>query len=44
MAECFVTVRTLVRDGGAVGGLVFLKVSLLTESLVANCAFEWTLS
>ena len=44
MAECLVAVRTLVGGGGAVGSLVFLKVSLLTESLVANCAFKWSLS
>ena len=44
MSECLVTVRALVGRGRAVGRLVLLKVGLLTESLVADCALEWSLS
>ena len=44
VAERLVAVRALVGRGRAVGRLVLLKVRLLTESLVANCAFKWSLS
>ena len=44
MAKCLVTVRTLVGGGGAVSSLVFLEVSFLPESLLANGTLEGTFS
>ena len=44
MTEGLVTVRTLVRGGGAMSRLVFLKVSFLPESLLANGTLEGTFS
>ena len=44
MTECLVAVRTLVRGGGAVSRLVFLKVSFLPESLLADGTLEGTFS
>ena len=44
VAECLVTVRTLVGGGRAVSRLVFLKVSFLPESLLANGTLEGTFS
>jgi hypothetical protein len=44
MAECLVTVRTLVGGGRAMSRLVFLKVSFLPESLLADGTLEGTFS
>ena len=44
VAECLVTVGALVGRGGAVSGLVLLKMCLLSEFLVANSTLEWSLT
>ena len=44
VAECLVAVRTLVGGCRAVSRLVFLKVSFLPESLLANGTLEGTFS
>ena len=44
MTECLVAVRTLVGGCGAVSRLVFLKVSFLPESLLADGTLEGTFS
>ena len=42
VAKCLVAVGALVGRGGAVRGLVLLKMSLLSEFLVANSTLEWS--
>ena len=44
VAKCLVAVGALVGRGGAVSGLVLLKMCLLSEFLLANSTLEWSLS
>ena len=44
VSECLVTMGALVGRGRAVGCLVLLEVSLLTESLVTHPTLKWSLS